>query len=491
MVVSDTSEVLVLGAGPAGAAAARLLALWGHQVRLIARPDAATDTGLAESLTPSCGKVFDLLGIRDRIDAAPFVHGRGNTVWWGGGEARLEPFAEGTHGWQATTTALERVLLDAVLDAGVTVERRTLTAEDAAQVPAAFRLDGTGRAGVLARARAGRQYEPGHRTVALSSTWSRDGWPLPDITHTLIESYADGWAWSVPLDATRRAVAVMIDPRTTGLRKGQGARAVYLGELAKTTRFRHWLEEAQLDHDPVGWDASMYASRSYVGDDWLVMGDAASFVDPLSSAGVKKALASGWLAAITTHTILTRPGMAEAARAFYAAREAEVYAGYLALTRQYLGEGAAGRAHPFWSERADAAERDARVAGERDARAAVRAAHDAIRAGEALRLRPNALVTVEPRPAIAGREIVLESRLALGPADPGVRFLHDVDVVVLVELAPAFRQVPDLYDAYVRRAGPTDLAGFLTALATVVGRGWLVSDDTHARTIGSPAAELW
>jgi len=53
-----------------------------------------------------------------------------------------------------------------------------------------------------------------------------------------------------------------------------------------------------------------------------------------------------------------------------------------------------------------------------------------------------------------GHEIVLEPRLVT-PGDPaGVRFLHDIDVVTLVELAPAFRQVPDLYDACVRRAGP-------------------------------------
>ena len=57
--------------------------------------------------------------------------------------------------------------------------------------------------------------------------------------------------------------------------------------------------------------------------------------------------------------------------------------------------------------------------------------------------------------------------------DDGVRFLHGVDVVTLAELAPTVRQVPDLYDAYLRQAGPVDLPSFLTTLATAVARGWL------------------
>jgi hypothetical protein len=82
-------------------------------------------------------------------------------------------------------------------------------------------------------------------------------------------------------------------------------------------------------------------------------------------------------------------------------------------------------------------------------------------------------VRIEPRAAIGGNEIVLEPRL-ITPGDlVGVRFLHDVDVVTLVELAPAVRQVPDLFEAYERRAGPVDLRAFLTALATAVARRWL------------------
>ena len=202
--------------------------------------------------------------------------------------------------------------------------------------------------------------------MSLSAVWERpNGWGLPDASHTLIESYADGWAWSVPLDDTRRAVAVMVDPRITSMKRGDGAAATYRAELDKTARLRALLADASMLGGPTGWDASMYSSTTYAGDDWLVVGDAASFVDPLSSAGVKKALASGWLAAIVTHTALSTPGMAGTARQFFADREAEVYANFLSLTRGYLHEAAEGQAHPFWAERAEAGERDAAAGGGR------------------------------------------------------------------------------------------------------------------------------
>ncbi len=467
------NAVLVLGGGPAGCAAALLLARWGHEVVLVRRPARLSST-LAESLTPSCGKFFDLLGIADAVDAAGFVRSTGNTVWWGSNETRVEAFAGGARGWQANTAALEHLLLDYVRAAGVTVVERTLPAEDAARLPAVVRLDCTGRAGVLARSVGGRRYEDGHRTVAVAGVWTREAWPVPDPSHTLIESYADGWAWSVPLDQTRRSVAVMVDPRTTSMTRGAGARTTYLAEIGKTRRLASLLADAVMEGEPIGWDASIYSSERYAGDDWFLVGDAASFVDPLSSAGVRKALGSGWLAAICTHTALIRPEMAETARAFFAAREADVFSAFLALTRQFHAVAAQGEPHAFWTDRAEPVPSPS-PAPEVSADA-VRAAHERIRRAPEIRLRASRDVTIEPRPAIGGAEIVMEPRLVTRDMPAGVRFVHDADVVTLVSLASEYRQVPDLYEACVSRAGPVGLSPFLTALATAVARGWLVEE---------------
>ena len=465
-------DVLVVGGGPAAGTAARLLSQWGRDVVVVAKPGGA-EPELPESLTPSCQKFFDLMGMSPAIEGAGFVRSSGHTVWWGDNDARCEPFSDGARGWQATTTRLSRVMLDSAAAAGARIQRALLTADEVLAWPAAYRLDCTGRSGLLARAHGGRAYEPGHRTVALVGLWRHPGgthahWPLANPTHTLLESYQDGWAWSVPVDDVRRALAVMVDPTTTALAKGDGARSVYVWEIAKTRHLAELFHGADLIHGPHGWDASMYLSERPAGDTWLLVGDAASFVDPLSSAGVKKAMASGWLAAVTLNTALATPALKDTAFAHYAARERDTYRQFLTLTRKHLADGAPEADHPFWADRAASADDDADRQG-------VLAAYERIRHASSLALSLGPGVRLADRPALRERLLVLEPRLVDAANPEGVRFVDGVDVVVLTRLAPRFGDVADLFDAYLGEGDVVALPAFLKALATAVARGWLLA----------------
>ena len=294
---------------------------------------------------------------------------------------------------------------------------------------------------------------------------------MPDQTHTLIESYANGWAWSVPGSSGTRYVAVMVDPRTSDLSHDRRAREVYLGEIGKTTHLAAIARTAVLTRQPTGWDASMYRSTTYAADDVLLVGDAGSFIDPLSSIGVKKALASGWLAAIVTHTAIIRPAMRQTALEFFAAREAEIYSAFRSMTTLYLAEAAAAHAHAFWTDRTEH-----EVHGGNQDAAAVKAAFDRIRAARSFQVQRAPGLRVDERPAIAGCEVVTEARVVSASQPAGVRYLFDVDVVALIDMAPEHSQVPDLFEAYNRRHPPVSLPDFLSALSTVVANGWLVQD---------------
>src|SRR5438105_4866701 len=78
-------------------------------------------------------------------------------------------------------------------------------------------LDCSGGAGVVARD-GWRRPVDGARTTALVAVWNRDSsWNVADETHTIVESYAQGWAWSVPVSPSERFVTVMTDPALTDL----------------------------------------------------------------------------------------------------------------------------------------------------------------------------------------------------------------------------------------------------------------------------------
>jgi flavin-dependent dehydrogenase len=476
--------IVILGGGPAGAAAASTLARLGHAVRLITRPARAGAARLAESLPPSVGRLFAAIGAADLMERAPFVRTRGNTVCWGGGAPRVVPFPDEARGWQVETGALEQVLLQAASRAGAAIERRIVTDDEAAALAASdgrgpdaasFVLDCTGRAGVLARRLGERIYEPVLRSVALVGVWHRPGgWPVPDDTHTLLESYDNGWTWSVPVAPETRYVAVMVDPGRAPLERGQRAADVYLHELARAPWFASLFLDSTRAGGPWGWDAAMYAATRTVIGRTLLVGDAASFVDPLSSAGVRKALASGWTAAVTVHTALTEPAMRTTALSYFEDRERRMYADLRRLATRHLAAAASAHDTAFWSDRHFEEETPPPSPATTDA---VHAALDRIRRSGRLRLGAGAVRFCQGA-AIQGHRIVLETRLASAAVPEGTRFVRGVDVVRLLDVAPACDDVPAAFEVYRRAVAPAGLDAFLTALATAVACGWLVLEGS-------------
>ena len=488
-------DAVVIGGGPAGSAVARLLALWGHSVLVLAR---ASDParGAAESIPPSTRKLLATIGVLDAIEAAGFLRATGNTVWWGAREGHIEAFGGSgdAPGYQVYRPELDRRLLARAADAGAEVIGDALVrsvrfesdagavveyqrdGQAAATVTCRFALDASGRTGVIAR-RGFRRHEPGFLTQAFIGEWEREGgWDLPDASHTLVETYAEGWAWSVPLSDTVRHVGVAVDGATTRARRGPTLHSTYRTEIAKTQQINALMAGATLGR---AWacDASLYSSHRYAGPQFLLVGDAASAIDPLSSFGVKKALASAWVGAIAVHTSLTHPNRQPMALDFFANRERQVYAANLRRSWAFAHEAQARHSHPFWAERAGVG---AATDGEIDEDTLfrtpeVQAAFQRLKQSPALELSLSNAIAIKQCALIRDHEIVLDQALSLPEAPDGVRFLAGVDLLKLGEMACHHRQVPELFDAYCSTYGTVPLPSLLGTLSVLLARGVLRS----------------
>ena len=437
---SSAADVAVIGGGPAGATVARLLALWGHSVVLTTRPSAIA--GLAESIPPSCDKLFRQLG----IDMDGFLTTTGNTVWWGN-EERVVSFADGAHGWQVERARFDAMLLQQAVDAGVRLEPTRPAAR--------WTLDCSGRAGVIAR----QGYRvPGTRTLALIARW---GIPAGPGAHTLVESYENGWAWSVPYSEQERCIAFMIHPALES-----PLADAYDHELARTAHFKALAREAKRIGATWACDASSYSAERFTGDGVLLVGDAASFVDPLSSFGIKKALASAWLAAIVVNTLLSEPELRPQALQFYESRERAMYESLQQQSALLANEAGALHNTDFWQERAIA------EAPPKKHEQAARAAFEDLKQRDSVHLQRSA--ETADLPVVRGNRIALATHF-VSPAFPeGVRYIRDVDLIKLAAAATEFAEVHQIYEAYNRSAPPVALEEFLVAISVAIGGGILV-----------------
>ncbi|MGC4082511.1 MAG: FAD-dependent monooxygenase [Vicinamibacterales bacterium] len=480
----------MIGGGPSGAVVARLLASWGHEVRLLTRLVDVKRT-LANSLPPSTRKLLVQTGVLDVVERVGF-RTHGNTVWWGAREGHVEPFsADGsTWGYQVDRARLDPLLLDAAAAEGVAVERDAAVRHvdwsgDEAIVlyearggmhrcRARLTIDCSGRSGALAVNWRLRQHVPGGRMQALVGVWTRaGGWFLQNPTHTFIETCHEGWAWSIPTTDTERHVGIMVDGATSRLTRRQALVDTYLAQLALTERIDRQVRGATPDR-VFACDATVYTARAHAGDGYFLVGDAGSTLNPLSSFGIKKALASAWLGAVSAHTSLIAPERAAAAQAFFSRWSAQTWQVNLARSREFAVEARAAHRSPFWDAQASLPVDDrllplddGSLLGADD----VRAMLARFRESDTIVFSAGAEATHVSAPVVRGNEVVVEDAVALGPeARDIVRYVRGIDLVALADLAPCAADIPLMYEEYCTRLGSVPLPDFLGVLALLAAR---------------------
>lgn len=356
-------ETLVVGSGPAGAATAIGLALSGLPVVLIDRARFPRRR-IGESLPPKVGALFAQLGVLEAVEAAGFTRMSGTTIKDGDALTvhDFEPERRAL-GYQAERERLDTLLVERARAVGVEVRPETALIEGRAEEDhfiATLRsaggdevlrprwvVDASG-SGVIARA-IGLKRKESLRTVALSGYW-RGARPLElgPRGNTFFETRADGWTWIIRRADGLTNVTFGADPKAM---KGQGSAAYYQALIGQSPWLGALLEEATLEEEPSVLDATWASAERFIGPSWILVGDAASVIDPLTSQGVYKALQSGLAAATVLRTIARWPERGALAERYYQQTQAEFFERYCQTAVTFY-RGSRFSAEPFWAARA-------------------------------------------------------------------------------------------------------------------------------------------
>lgn len=302
-------DVVIIGAGPAGAATA--LALRKNHPYLSVLILEASDfqnPRPAETLTVDAIPLMQQLEVFDF-----FLEQNHRTVSkhasaWGSSTATTKLFdgREADNGWFIDRSRFDSMLAGYAAASGVSFIRATLTKVQVASngswqltaqsasvshvLSASFVADASGRSARFA-------CEIGVSQVAQDTMvgvvrvieLDRDEQAGPGC---LIEAFEHGWWYSAPISARRIAIAVMTDAdisKRLQLTQLQDWNA----QLSKAPQTRKRIESLANHGDLCVRAAHTRNLCSYAGSNWLAVGDAAASIDPLASQGILRALRFG------------------------------------------------------------------------------------------------------------------------------------------------------------------------------------------------------
>jgi flavin-dependent dehydrogenase len=344
-------DALIIGGGPAGAAAAAILAEYGHDVLVLER-EKFPRYHIGESLVPFTYYPLERLGLIPRLKASAFQK-KYSVVFISPDGRASEPFYFFTRydretvaqTWQVLRSEFDQMLLDNARARGAEVLEET-------EVTGLLR-ENDRVVGVRARRKDGEWLEF-RAPMTLDCTGKeafsavRHGWRLKDpyLNKVAVWTYyvgskresgidegqtgvafvpQKGWFWHIPLHGDRVSVGVVAEGKYLTRDGVRDPKAIFHREVEQNLWIKEHLSVGHQVGDYFVTSEYSFHSRHCGCDGLLLVGDAFAFLDPVFSSGLLLALKSGVRAGEEVHQALVE-------RDFSAQR----FAGYARYIREGL-----------------------------------------------------------------------------------------------------------------------------------------------------------
>jgi flavin-dependent dehydrogenase len=333
--MSSTYDSIIIGGGPGGSTVATHLARRGRRVIVLEKAKFPR-FHVGESLLPYSLPVMDRLGVLEKVRRAGFQEKYG-AYFWNETTGGIRPvvFADAIDSaqpmaYQVKRADFDNLLLEHSIEKGAEVRQETTVLEVlfekgravgvAAAGPDGVRyelrasvvVDASGQDAFLSRKMKMRSFDPKLKRAGLFAHFENvprpEGRTAGDI---LLPVEDDVWYWIIPFGDGTSSVGAVFDPSKAAI-PGETIEARYERLVGRSKRMRELLGPGRRVGKVVGIADYSSSSSSFGGDGWVMVGDAASFLDPVFSTGVFLAMTMGERAADAIDRALGKKGRVDA-----------------------------------------------------------------------------------------------------------------------------------------------------------------------------------
>jgi len=334
---SKNCDVLVIGGGPAGSTVSTLLADKGYSVTLLEK-EQHPRFHIGESLLPANLTLFEKLGVEDKMRAigmekrgAEFVspwHDSTQEFKFADAWDKSMPFA-----YQVRRSEFDEVLIRNAADKGANVIENCrvtdvdfLTDNSGAIVKAEhadgksetwqarFVVDASGRNTFLSNRFKTKRRNTKHNSAAVYGHFKDVQRHSGDMEgHISLFWFDHGWFWLIPLKDGVTSIGVTTWPYYMKTRGKRSVEQFFYDTIGMCQPLAERLENAELVSEVEATGNFSYSCGRSYGDNYVLLGDAYAFIDPVFSSGVLLAMNSAFAGADAIDTYFSQPEKSDAA----------------------------------------------------------------------------------------------------------------------------------------------------------------------------------
>ncbi|KAJ7101319.1 putative halogenase [Mycena belliarum] len=332
--VPSSTEMLVIGGGPAGSFAAAALAREGFEVTLLER-EHFPRYHIGESMLPSCRPFLRFIGAEQKVIDFGFCVKVGAALKFN--QTKREGYTDFVNpdpskaAWNVTRADFDEILLRNAAESGARVcEGISVTSiqfspeNDKQPVSAGWKsdtgstgeikfkwlIDASGRNGIMStKYLKNRKFNTSLRSMASWGYWTGANMYAPGTRREnapWFEALTDesGWAWFIPLHNGRVSVGFVLKEDLGRAKKAEVtgpdvALTHYHNQFKFVPGLQRLLGNAKFLGEVKSAGDYSYSASQYAGPNYRIAGDAGAFIDPFFSSGVHLAFGGGLSAAST------------------------------------------------------------------------------------------------------------------------------------------------------------------------------------------------